>query len=40
MVYELPIDLYKDWKDLIYTKELVENIVKELKRELKEQTNK
>lgn len=35
--YELPIDLYKDWKDLIYTKELFENIVKELKEQMKEQ---
>ena len=34
MVYELPIDLYKDWKDLIYTKELFENIVKELKEHM------
>ena len=39
MVYELPIDLYKDWKDLAYTKELFENIVKELKEQIKEQTN-
>ena len=31
MIYELPIDLYKEWKDLAYTKELFENIVKELK---------
>lgn len=31
MVYVLPVDLYKDWKDLIYTKELFDNIVKELK---------
>ena len=39
MVYELPIDLYKDWKDLAYTKELFENIVKELKEQInKEQT--
>lgn len=31
MIYiELP-DLYADWKDLAYTKELFENIVKELK---------
>lgn len=30
------MDLYKDWKDIIYTKELFENIVKELK----EQANK
>ena len=35
MVYELPIDLYKDWNDIAYTKELFENIVKEHK----EQTN-
>jgi hypothetical protein len=35
MVYVLPFDLYKDWKDLAYTNELFENIVKELK----EQTN-
>jgi hypothetical protein len=34
MVYELPIDLYKDWKDLTYTKELFENIVKELKKQI------
>ena len=41
MVYELPIDLYKDWKDLAYTKELFENIVKELKEQVnKEQVNK
>lgn len=40
MVYELPIDLYKDWKDLAYTKELFENIVKELKEQInKKQTN-
>lgn len=32
MTYELPIDLYKDWKDLAYTKELFENIVSELKK--------
>ena len=36
MVYKLPIDLYQDWKDLMYTKELFENIVEELK----EQANK
>ena len=35
-VYVLPVDLYKDWKDLMYTKELFENIVKDLK-ELREQ---
>lgn len=31
MDYVIPFDLYKDWKDLMYTKELFENIVKELK---------
>lgn len=36
MVYELPFDLYKDWKDLMFTKELSENIVKELKEHMKE----
>ena len=35
MVYELPMDLYKDWKDLMYTKELFEGIVKELKEHTK-----
>lgn len=35
MTYELPIDLYKDWKDLAYAKELFENIVKELKESIK-----
>lgn len=35
MVYELPIDLYKDWKDLMYTKELFESVVKELKEHTK-----
>lgn len=33
MTYELPLDLYQDWKDLTYTKELFENIVKELKEQ-------
>ena len=37
MVYVLPIDLYEDWKDLYYTKELFENIVKELKEQTNEQ---
>lgn len=31
MNYKVPIDLYKDWKDITYTKEVFENIVKELK---------
>ena len=31
MVYKLPIDLYEDWKELMFAKELLENIVKELK---------
>lgn len=30
-IYEMPIDLYKDWKDLALAKELSENIVKALK---------
>lgn len=33
MVYILPPDLYEDWKDLYFTKELLENIVKELKEQ-------
>ena len=33
MIYELPFDLYEDWKALTYTKELFENIVKELKEQ-------
>ena len=35
MIYELPIDLYEDWKDITYTKELFENIVNELKEQMK-----
>lgn len=31
MIYVLPFDLYKDWKDLTLTNELYKNIVKELK---------
>lgn len=31
MVYELPIDLYKDWKELMFAIELSKYIVKELK---------
>ena len=27
MKYELPIDLYQDWKDIVYTKEVFESIV-------------
>ena len=32
MIYELPIDLYEDWKNITYTKELFTNIVEELKK--------
>lgn len=32
MIYEMPIDLYKDWKDLTYSKLLFQNIVEELKK--------
>ena len=35
MVYELPFDLHKDWKDITYTKELFEAIAKELKEHMK-----
>ena len=35
MIYKLPIDLYQDWNDITYTKELFENIVKELKNQKK-----
>lgn len=31
MVYEMPIDLYGDWKDLYFAKELSKNIVQALK---------
>ena len=31
MTYILPPDLYEDWKNLYFAKELLENIVKELK---------
>lgn len=34
MYYNLPFDLYQDWIDLTYTKELFINIVKELKKEM------
>jgi hypothetical protein len=32
MTHNLPIALYKDWKDLYYTKDLFNNIVNELKK--------
>ena len=35
MQYVLPPDLYDDWKALMFTKELFENIVKELKEQRK-----
>lgn len=33
MTYVLPPDLYEDWKELYFTKELTENIVKQLKEQ-------
>lgn len=36
MIYVLPFDLYKDWKELMYAKEVAEYIVKELKEQMKE----
>lgn len=33
MTYILPPDLYEDWKELYFAKELLQNIVKELKTE-------
>lgn len=35
MIYVLPFDLYEDWKELMFAKELSENIVKELKEQMK-----
>lgn len=35
MTYNLPFDLYEDWKELMFAKELSENIVKELKEQKK-----
>jgi hypothetical protein len=34
MVYEVPLDLYKDWKELMYKKVLYLNIVEELKKRM------
>lgn len=31
MKYVLPFDLYEDWKELMFAKEVAENIVEELK---------
>ena len=31
MIYILPFDLYEDWKELMFAKEVAENIVEELK---------
>lgn len=36
MVYEVPLDLYKDWKELMYKKVLYLNIVEELKKKYTE----
>lgn len=35
MTFVLPFDLYEDWKELIFAKEVTENIVKELKEQMK-----
>lgn len=35
MRYVLPLDLYEDWKELMFAKEVCENIVKELKEQMK-----
>ena len=35
MIYVLPFDLYEDWKELMLAKEVSENIVKELKEQMK-----
>lgn len=35
MIYVLPFDLYNDWKELMFAKEVAENIVKELKKQMK-----
>ena len=35
MIYENAMNLYAEWKYLTYTKELFENIVKELKEQMK-----
>lgn len=35
MIYVLPFDLYEDWKELMFAKEVNENIVKELKEQMK-----
>ena len=35
MIYVLPFDLYEDWKELMFAKEVAENIVEELKGHIK-----
>lgn len=35
MIYVLPFELYEDWKELMFAKEVSENIVKELKEQMK-----
>lgn len=35
MIYVLPFDLYKDWKELMLATEVSKNIVKELKEQMK-----
>ena len=34
MAYEVPLDLYEDWKELMYKKVLYLNIVEELKKRM------
>jgi hypothetical protein len=34
MEYEVPFDLYEDWKELMYKKVLYLNIVEELKKRM------
>lgn len=34
MTYEVPLDLYEDWKELMYKKVLYLNIVEELKKRM------
>jgi hypothetical protein len=36
MRYNMPFDLYEDWKQLYFEKDLLENTVKELKEKTNE----
>ena len=35
MTYVLPCDLYEDWKELMFAKEVSKSIVEELKEQMK-----